>query len=338
MKPKYMIISIILLFIAATLMMLFVFGENDSIYGNYGSLYISEVSGTNFSIIKDEDNDYSDYIEIYNGYKFDVNLEGYHLSDKEFETDIWTFPDVTIKSGEHLIVFASGKDKQDKYLHTNFKLKEAGEIVTFTDKDNVILSKLEYKQTGYNTSYGYNGMKNVYYHNPSPGKKNGGKYSLSPIEFNKEKYDLKITEYITENTTVYDSMGDYNPMVEIYNYGKKDINLKGFYLSDSQNNLPKYSLPDVTIKKGGYVVVYLSDKNEFINNEIHTNFKIKEGEVLVLTSYHGKIIDSVDIIALPINTSYGINDDNRWCYYPTATFGNINSTKCFDNLGGVKSE
>ena len=303
MKPKYMIITIILLFIISILMVLFVFGENDSIYGNYGKLYINEVSGTNFSIIKDEDNDYSDYIEIYNGYSFDINLEGYHLSDKEFETDIWTFPDVTIKSGEYLIIFASGKDKYDEYLHTNFKLKEAGEVITFSDKENVILSKLEYKQTGYNTSYGYNGIKNVYYYNPTPGEKNKGDSSFSPIKFNDENYKLKINEYILENKSVYDSMGDYNPMVESYNYGDEDIDLNGFYISDSLNNLPKYSLPSATVKANDYIVIYLSNKNICDSDEIHTDFKIKEGEDLVLTSPHGKVIDSVHIIELPTNVS-----------------------------------
>ena len=45
MKPKYMIITIILLFIISILMVLFVFGENDSIYGNYGKLYINGLTG-----------------------------------------------------------------------------------------------------------------------------------------------------------------------------------------------------------------------------------------------------------------------------------------------------
>ena len=38
------------------------------------------------------------YIEIYNGYKNSINLSNYHLSDDEYDTKKWTFPDITIKS------------------------------------------------------------------------------------------------------------------------------------------------------------------------------------------------------------------------------------------------
>lgn len=332
MKEKYAIISIVIIFFVATFITLIFLNEDSSVYGK---LYISELSATNFSIIKDEDNDYSDYIEIYNGYNFDVNLKGYHLSDKEYNTSKWEFPDVTIKSGEYLIVFADGKDKNDVYLHTNFKLKEEGEVVVFTDSDGVVLSKMKYEKTSYNTSYGFNGIKAVYYYKPTPGGKNEGKYSINPIVIkDDDSVSLKITEYITENTVVYDSDGDYSPMVEIYNYGKSDVNLNGYFISDKESKLTRYSISDVSIKSGEYLVIYLSGKNKYEKGEIHTNFKIKEEEVIVLSSPYGKIIDKVNVINLPINTSYGINDDDTWCYYPTPTFGKKNDTKCFSKIGG----
>lgn len=336
MKDKQLVISIFILFIISSLMLIFIFGNSDSNYGKYGSLYINEVSSTNFSIITDEDGDYSDYIEIYNGYDFDINLEGYHLSDKEYKIDTWTFPDVTIKSHEYLIVFASGKDKYDKYLHTNFKLKETGEVVILVDKDNTVLSKVKFSETAYNTSYGYNGRKYVYFYNGTPGLKNSGKTSLNTISFKDELVSIRFNEYIVNNKTIYDSDGDYYPVVELYNYGDKDINLNSYYLSDLENNLTKYPLPDIILEKNSYLKVYLSGKNKYTNNEIHTNFKIKDKEKLFITSPHGKIIDSIDIMEInTINVSYGLNSNLEWCFYPTPTFGYINNTKCFMKLGDI---
>lgn len=332
MKNKQLITAITISFILLIVLALFLKNTNSV---GYSKLYISEVLADNFSIIQDEDGDYSDYIEIYNGYSFDINLKGYHLSDKEYDIDLWEFPDVTIKSGEYLIIYASGKDKLDKNIHTNFKLNELGEVITLTDKDGITLSKISYQQTSYNTSYGYNGKKYVYYFNPTPGKKNSGKTSKKPISSSNSDPKIRINEYITENKIIHDKEGNYSPMVELYNYGTEDINLNEFYISDNESKLSRYRLPKLTLKAGEYITIYLSNKNKCENDEIHANFKIKEKETITLANNYGTIIDKVEVIALPKNMSYGINKDGKWCYYATATFGKENNTKCFEKLGDV---
>ena len=40
-------------------------------------LYINEIVASNYSILKDDDGDYSDYIEIYNGYKTKIQAVYY---------------------------------------------------------------------------------------------------------------------------------------------------------------------------------------------------------------------------------------------------------------------
>ena len=58
-------------------------------YKNTGNLIISEIMPINNNTIKSTDNLYHDYIEIYNGYNYSINLEGYYLSDDEFNTKKW---------------------------------------------------------------------------------------------------------------------------------------------------------------------------------------------------------------------------------------------------------
>ena len=66
---------IIVLFVAASLLV-YLFSRNDN-YIKSGNLYISEIVASNNYTYKDNDGEYSDNIEIYNGNDYDINLSGY---------------------------------------------------------------------------------------------------------------------------------------------------------------------------------------------------------------------------------------------------------------------
>jgi hypothetical protein len=72
---------------------------------------INEYMSSNYSTIADEDGDYSDWIEIFNTGSNAEDLSGYALSDDDSVFSKWTFPGITIDGGEHLLLFASGKDR-----------------------------------------------------------------------------------------------------------------------------------------------------------------------------------------------------------------------------------
>ena len=72
---------------------------------------INEVLTANGSTIHDEDEDYRDWLEIFNLGDSPVNLEGYGLSDDEADLFRWVFPSIILEPGEHLMVFASGKNR-----------------------------------------------------------------------------------------------------------------------------------------------------------------------------------------------------------------------------------
>ena len=44
--------------------------------------------------------------------------------------------------------------------------------------------------------------------------------------------------------------------VELYNGGNSAINLNGFYLSDNENDLTKWSFPNITIQPNDYLIVW----------------------------------------------------------------------------------
>ena len=290
-------------------------------YRNNGDLIINEVMASNKNTIIDSYGNKSDYIEIYNGYDYDVNLSGYYLSDDNFNTKKWKFPNVTIKSHEYLIVYASGLDKYDTELHTNFKLDSKGEVITLSKPDGKSISKIYYTNLLDDISYGYNGTKYVYYYNGTPGYSNDSLYENKSITYSKKDSKLKITEYMNNNVSAFKSASNkYYSVMELYNGYDTDINLSGYYLSNKYDNKYKYIFPDITIKSHEYLVVYLSGLDKY-DTELHTNFKLDtKDNVLILSDNKKNEIDKIYIEALDSNVSSGLYND-KWYYYTKNSIG-----------------
>jgi len=329
---EYLII-IILFVIIISFILLFPSLDNSFVISD--KLYINEILVNNTYSHLDDDLEYSDYIEIYNGYNKDINLSGYHLSDSEFETNKWTFPDITIKSHQYLIVYASGKDKCDldkNICHTNFKLSSKGETITLTDKSNNIINKFTYPEITNDISYGYTNKKYYLLDKVTAGKRNSSKLKYQKIT-NK---DLYINEYMIYNQrNSYNIDGYYLDFIELYNKTVSDIELNNIYLSDNIDELTKYKIPNVTIKKDDYLLIYLGDSSSIKNNQIIANFKLSNTDSYLILSNGKKIIDKIEIKELKDNISYGRVDD-KWYYFTKPTPGTINNTKYHDSLGGIK--
>jgi len=77
---------------------------------------ISEVMSDNRTTLADEDGDFPDWIELHNRADALVSLDGFGLSDDPAEPFKWRFPDTELAPGEHLLVFASGKDRQTREI------------------------------------------------------------------------------------------------------------------------------------------------------------------------------------------------------------------------------
>src|SRR5687767_5090497 len=89
-----------------------------------GQLVISEFMAANSSTLKDEDNAYSDWIEIYNTASTNVDAGGWYLTDDEGLLTKWQFPPTNIAPNSFIIVFASSKNRRvtGAPLHANFAL------------------------------------------------------------------------------------------------------------------------------------------------------------------------------------------------------------------------
>ncbi|MBM3846703.1 MAG: lamin tail domain-containing protein, partial [Verrucomicrobia bacterium] len=98
---------------------------------------ITEVMSANQRTVVDEDRQASDWIELLNAGSQPVQLAGWKLTADPKQAKTWTFPELAVKPGEHILVFASGKNRAvaGKELHTDFKLDADGEYLALLGPD-----------------------------------------------------------------------------------------------------------------------------------------------------------------------------------------------------------
>ena len=322
MELNYEKLIIPILFII--LFVVIIFAPVQETYTMNGDLYINEVMSSNKETIAASNGKYYDYIELYNGNGYDINLEGYYLSDDNSNTKKFKFPEVTIKAHDYLLVYASGLTVTNtEEIHANFKIDSKGEIIFLFEPDGELISKLNVNSMLADTAYGFNGERYVYYYNGTPGKENTGEYSLKPITSLGSDIDVTINEYILDNvSSIKATDGKYYNMVELYNNGKTNINLEGFHLTNEEED---YIFPEITIKSHDYLVVYFSGLDKIEENSVHTTFKIdNKSKTLILLDNNKKMIDKVKVQELSRNISCGKYDD-KWHLYNEPSFGKENT-------------
>ncbi len=141
------------------------------------NIVINEILASNVTTFYDEDGDASDWIELFNPGSIEIDLKGYYLSDDSLEIDKWQFGNVIVAPGEYLIVFASDKDTNRIYWHTNFKISASGEEVLFSDSTGSIVEKVILPPSFTDLSYArlYDADSNWVFQEPTPGSPNTGK-------------------------------------------------------------------------------------------------------------------------------------------------------------------
>jgi hypothetical protein len=141
---------------------------------------LNEFVAVNVSGLRDENNEFQDWVELKNLSTNLVSLAGWSLSDDSDTPDKWVFPAVTIQPSGYLVVFCSGKDRKptapNSKLHTNFKLGSEGESILLYNADapRRLVSAIEsYPNQRRDYSYGYDPLGQLkYFSPPTPGSNN----------------------------------------------------------------------------------------------------------------------------------------------------------------------
>ena len=117
---------------------------------------INEFVALNKSTLYDEDGQSSDWIEIFNPNQEAINLGGYFLTNNSNNLEKWRFPNFSLDANGYLIVFASGKDRDNGELHTNFRISKSGGYLGLVDPDgkSIVSEFSEFPVQFENFSYG----------------------------------------------------------------------------------------------------------------------------------------------------------------------------------------
>ena len=146
-----------------------------------GDLVINEFMASNDATQADQDEEYDDWIELYNNGTESIDLEGYFLSDDTDDAGQWSFPEGSIiESGGYLTIWADN-DEDQAGLHANFKLSASAESVLLSNPDTVIIDEVAYIDQTTDISYGRfpNGVGDFQKMNPTFGAENDGTTSTS---------------------------------------------------------------------------------------------------------------------------------------------------------------
>ena len=122
-----------------------------SIFSN--DLVINEFQASNTSTASDENDEFDDWIELYNTSDYTISTKGFHLSDDPANSMKWTMPDVAVEPGGFLIIWADNDEEQGA-LHANFKLSGGGEFLSLSDASGAIMDSLSFGQQTEDRSIG----------------------------------------------------------------------------------------------------------------------------------------------------------------------------------------
>jgi hypothetical protein len=142
---------------------------------------------------------------------------------------------------------------------------------------------------------------------------------------------ILINEFQARNTsTIKDEKGSFSDWIEIYNSGKEDVNLNGYFITDSLPYKDQCKLSskgkDLVIPPGGYLILWADGKTKDGNR--HLKFKLsQDGEQIGLYSPKLAQLDAVTFGKQDANKSQGRNPSNPsdWVIFSAPTPGKINS-------------
>jgi hypothetical protein len=310
------------------------------------SLVINEVMASNTSTLVDDDGDTPDWIELYNGSDQSIDLTDYGISDNKEER--WVFPPISLEPEQHLLIYASDKDRANVKLYWETIIEE-GDTWSYivpteeTPSDWYLPSFQDAQWDTGASGFGYgdgddatevanvlsvflrkdfeisdlgdvggvvldidfddsfvayiNGVEvardNISSEGPPPFNQPADNYDHEANMYqggSPDRYELEdIAELLVEGTNVI--------AIQVHNH--------------SQESSDFTAIPFLSIGHYANADYYSSDELNFEHfGGLHTNFKISaDGETLYLTDGEGSHVDSLEIVALRPNISYGYAPD-----------------------------
>ena len=284
---------------------------------------ITEISVTNNGYSSDY-GIFCDWIELHNTGSDLVELSGFTLSDNMGNAK-YVFPVGTfIDAGAYLIVYCS-IDVDGETIAPFGLSKFGGETVVLKNPQGLVVEIVDTFPLESGSQILFESDSWVTSDNPSPGYPNTDDGYASFIQnIGAEPGVITISEVMPDSIALLpDSDGEFSDWIELYNSGANVVNLQGWCLSDDANDPKKWVFPDCEILPGERLIVFCSGKDAVLEGQVHTNFSLSSsGESLILTSYLGNAVDSVQFGKAQTNYSFVFDSGETRIIPATPGFSN----------------
>lgn len=159
--------------------------------GLFNTVVINEVMSANTNSVADQDDEYDDWIELFNTTNATIDLSRWILTDNPDNLDKYRIPrGTTIAANGYLIVWADEDGKQQG-LHANFKLSASGEPLILLDSIGQMVDSVEIPALQDDVAYARqpNGIGSFVTQAHSFNKNNDG---TTALEFSENKDVLRV--------------------------------------------------------------------------------------------------------------------------------------------------
>ena len=290
-----------------------------------GQVVISEFMEKNRTVLRDEDGDFSDWIELWNQSDERVDVSGWSLSDRENQLG-WTLPELSLQPGERIVIFASGKDRQGAELHTGFSLSGDEGVWLRNEYGYLCSSALCADCDGdVSLALGAGGSyeQSLY---PTPGYENTAAGWEAYQQSLSCDSPLIINEAQVYNLNLAPVNKEYYDWVELKNNSGDTLLLSDYYISDDKDDYLLYRLPEVELGPGEFILLYCTSE-ALPEGYYATGFELgSENEQLYLAKASGELLDCVSLKDIPYLGSYGRRaGEAGWFYFSSPSPGAGNS-------------
>lgn len=325
-------------------------------------LRLSEVMSSDNTAFADEDGEYGDWLELLNAGDADAPLAGWGLTDDAADEPLkWTFPDITLTPGEHLLVWASGKDRRPPSKPSDGPFVIAPSNTVWRYRDTGLVPETGWNATNFNDSawasgeallgYGFSAVRTVVSYGPNA----SAKY---PATYFRQTFVSPVSPAETSSNGVLRLWADDGAIV--YLNGTEILRVRmpagavthltyASALSSSNGRWESFEVPVSALLKGTNVLAaevhQVSASSSDIAlwaelavrpSELHTNFKINAGdEAVTLSDPSGVAVDEAPALSVLRDASYGRRagePDGSWVMFPYPTPGATNSAVGYEGL------
>jgi hypothetical protein len=219
----------------------------------------------------------SDWFELYNSGPQPVALGGLFLTDDFTKKTLSPIPPLSfIGIGANAFLeFLADSNPTAGPDHVNFKLSKSGEAIGLFSPAGTLITGVTFgaQLTGVSQGLFPDGSTNLtsFTTTASPGASN---YLPLP--------NVVVNEILTHTDLPLEDA------VEFYNSGVSSVNVGGWFISNSQDDLKKYRIPDgTTIPASGYQVFYEYQFNPVNGSSVPFTFNSAHGDNVFLSQADG---------------------------------------------------